>query len=104
MYHIGVCYEPNVEQLKRAKIEGTKVWLVDNRAKALFPSRNRQFSDVIRFSVQIISASLLNQKELGEVLLGPKEIRINVSGYVIASNQTTAKKQTKSCCFVRNVI
>ena len=33
-YHVGLCYEPDVEKLQRRKIRGTKVWLVDNRVKA----------------------------------------------------------------------
>ena len=29
-YHIDLCYGPDVEKLQRRKIQGIKVWLVDN--------------------------------------------------------------------------
>ena len=105
MYHIGVCYEPDVEQLNAQRYKAQRCGLLIIGRRHCFHQEIGNFQMLSDFQFKLYAPVCLIKREgLGEVLLGPKEIRINVIGYVIVSNQTTANKQTKSCCFVSNVI
>ena len=64
MYHIGVCYEPDVEQLNAQRYKAQRCGLlIIGRRHCFHQEIAGNFQDDIRFSVQIICASLLNQKE-----------------------------------------